>query len=396
MPKKQNSNQMNNKVSEEDQWPQTQNFINVNNDVAKLLDENPNVFVSEKLDGSNLSISSNGVIASRRKILLRDPSEENLKKTEFMHSTLISVLLIVHAMKALKKEFFGLLCLPNSDNFDVTIFGEWILQGTSHGKEDIFKYKERNIKTGHFYGFGLRLSLWDQCLDGNTLWKIQNNLRSKGFVMQNSDVLRKRKNETRKKDIVIFMNKSLKQLFDRHKIATVPVYPSMKLNEVFQKFCSELLEQKLEGFIITFPSKGIILKWKGCEDKDIRKLDYLADIKKKTRNPEALEPIQKVLQKSLGLVKYGESESREDEILTNALYSAQSKFPTIENIFTNNIDILNNGQIEKHIQDYRNNLIEEIIADVDGKRISAKDDVDKRITITNYVNKNVGPGKCLY
>ena len=74
----------------------------------------------------------------------------------------------------------------------------------------VFKYEERNIKTGHFYGFGLRLSLWNQCFDGNALWKIQNILRSKGFVMQNSDVLRKRKNETRKKDIVFFLNESLK------------------------------------------------------------------------------------------------------------------------------------------------------------------------------------------
>ena len=62
-------------------------------------------------------------------------------------------------------------------------------------KQHIFKYNERNIKTGHFYGFGLRISLWNQCLDGNAIWKIQNILRSKGFVIQNSDILRKRKNE---------------------------------------------------------------------------------------------------------------------------------------------------------------------------------------------------------
>ena len=185
------------------------------------------------------------------------------------------------------------------------------------------------------------------------------------------------------------------------KFATVPVYPrAMKLNEVFQKFCSELLEKKFEGFIITFPSKGNILKWKGCQDKvdARRKLEFLGDnIKKKmNRNIEALEPIEKVLQKSLGLlVNNEESESKvDDEILTGALYSAQTKFPTIENIFTNNIDTLNNGQIEKHIQDYRNNLIEEIIADV-GKSINAEDHVGQRITITNYVNKNVCPGKCL-
>ena len=115
-----------------------------------------------------------------------------------------------------------------------------------------------------------------------------------------------------------------------------------------------------------------------------------------TRNIEALEPIEKVLQKSLELlVNNEESESKvDDEILTGALYSAQTKFPTIENIFSNNIDIVNNGQIEKHIQDYRNNLIEEIIADV-GKSINAEDHVGQRITITNYVNKNVCPGKCL-
>ena len=119
---RQNSSQMNNKVDDEDQWPPTLNFINANNDVAELLDENPNVFVSEKLDGSNLSISSNGAIASRRKILLRDPSEKNLMVTEFMHSTLFSVMQIVQAMKDMKKEFLELLCLPNSHNFDLTTY----------------------------------------------------------------------------------------------------------------------------------------------------------------------------------------------------------------------------------------------------------------------------------
>ena len=51
--------------------------------MVELINENPIALVSEKLDGSNLSISSNGIIASRRKILLVNPKIEELSKTKF-------------------------------------------------------------------------------------------------------------------------------------------------------------------------------------------------------------------------------------------------------------------------------------------------------------------------
>ena len=50
------------------QWPQINSVYIAKNLMVDLLTENPIALVSEKLDGSNLSVSSNGVVASRRKI----------------------------------------------------------------------------------------------------------------------------------------------------------------------------------------------------------------------------------------------------------------------------------------------------------------------------------------
>ena len=41
------------------------------------------VVVSEKLDGSNICICSNGIVASRRKIILKNPSMKELDNTKF-------------------------------------------------------------------------------------------------------------------------------------------------------------------------------------------------------------------------------------------------------------------------------------------------------------------------
>ena len=109
-----------NKVDDEDQWPPTLNLIDANNDVAELLDDNPNDFVSEKLDGSKLSISSNGVITSKHKSDLHHGMKEcDIPQSEINGAKLEafkklfpdSTLYCEYAQKARRKKIMMLLCV---------------------------------------------------------------------------------------------------------------------------------------------------------------------------------------------------------------------------------------------------------------------------------------------
>ena len=71
-----------------------------------MLQQNPISVVSEKLDGSNLSVSSNGVIASRRQILLVDPKPGDLNRTKFCGEPLTSLESVLDSAKNMQKQFF--------------------------------------------------------------------------------------------------------------------------------------------------------------------------------------------------------------------------------------------------------------------------------------------------
>ena len=71
-----------------------------------MLRDNPISVVSEKLDGSNLSVASNGIIASRRQILLVDPKPEDLNRTKFCGEPLSSLKSVLDSAKNMQKQFF--------------------------------------------------------------------------------------------------------------------------------------------------------------------------------------------------------------------------------------------------------------------------------------------------
>ena len=71
-----------------------------------MLRDNPISVVSEKLDGSNLSVASNGIIASRRQILLIDPKPEDLNRTKFCGEPLSSLKSVLDSAKNMQKQFF--------------------------------------------------------------------------------------------------------------------------------------------------------------------------------------------------------------------------------------------------------------------------------------------------
>ena len=67
----------------------------------------------------------------------------------------------------------------------------------------------------------------------------------------------------------------------------------------------DLVEQNIEGIVITVPCKGAILKWKGCEDTDPRRIEAMLDLTEKSQNMEVMRPLNMVLQESLLFQAHG-------------------------------------------------------------------------------------------
>jgi hypothetical protein len=107
------------------QWPQIQGVLSISSteEILNLLEENPVTTVTEKLDGSNLCLSSAQWVASRRRVILDRPTEEELTKHKFCGvalTTLAQVLPKVSKLAEDMKKYF-----PNRE-FEVLLYGEWI------------------------------------------------------------------------------------------------------------------------------------------------------------------------------------------------------------------------------------------------------------------------------
>ena len=69
------------------------------------------IYVSEKLDGSSVSVSSDGIIASRRCVMLNNPDPDLIRKTKFVGQTLEAVIPVQHSVLVLEKHFSDLIGL---------------------------------------------------------------------------------------------------------------------------------------------------------------------------------------------------------------------------------------------------------------------------------------------
>ena len=74
-------------------WPATPNILSAKTafKIKDVISSNPCVVVSEKLDGSNLCISSKGWVGTRNVILIQDLKTEDLGKIKFNRASLSSL-----------------------------------------------------------------------------------------------------------------------------------------------------------------------------------------------------------------------------------------------------------------------------------------------------------------
>lgn len=339
--------------------------------IADLTRDDPIALVSEKLDGSNLSISSNGLVSSRRRVLLVDPTPEVLKKQVFSGESLGPIEQSLKAVKAIARNVFKGI-FPYLD-FSAVVYGEWLQKGTSSSKDDKFEYASRGMERGQLYGFGMGLA-FAQPLADHEIQRVVRVLDQRSF-----SAYAEKANDL----VVLLLNGELKHLFNKFKINTVPILQTLPFTKVFAKMAGDLVHHKVEGFVITIPSKGIVLKWKGSEDTSPKRVEQLVEIAEKCKNKEIIEPLDKVLQEALLYNAHGKKRYFDPE-WAEAFNSARSKFPRLDDILAN-MAPLEPDRKAKIIEGYKFTLAEEIIEDF-GKAFGCTKE-----SIMAFVNQEVKP-----
>ena len=227
-----------------------------------------------------MCVGSNGLVASRRKIILQNPSDEDLNKTKFcgvplgqyMSSSLkntsqLSKYIfskIKEVAMAMDTDITTEMLLELEENSDLFVYGEWIHRDcqTSDSKLDKYIYKDRGICPGHLYVFGIGIVVKFEALNSSTHERVDasklihwlsyikddsGNNKEMFIVQQCLDV-------DENPFLVLFINPSLKRVLERFEFETVPIlgqYSSMK--QAIIKFGGELVPPavRYEGVIFT-------------------------------------------------------------------------------------------------------------------------------------------------
>ena len=107
------------------QWPQIPNVLSITSvdQIMALLELNPLTTLTEKLDGSNLCLSSGDWIASRRRVILDSPTQEDLNKYKFCGEPLGTLGEVLPKVRVIAEEIQDYF--PGLD-LELLMYGEWM------------------------------------------------------------------------------------------------------------------------------------------------------------------------------------------------------------------------------------------------------------------------------
>ena len=235
------------------QWPEIRHVFQTPNLEHHVLNKTQ-CYVSEKLDGSNVAVTSNKVIASRRNILLHQPTDKELEKTKFSGQKLHKVAEMFPKLTKIQKTFSDVL----SHELEVILYGELVQRGTATSTEDKFNYRSRGYEEGGFYIFGAGIALKENDNDiavAETASKLSS-LEYSPLIQRNDLVNRSY--------IVLLMNNKLCSLLSEHSVENIIVHQKMDLAAGLELYCEKLVINALEGIVVNFGDE--ILKWKGLDE----------------------------------------------------------------------------------------------------------------------------------
>ena len=228
-------------------FPQIKGFLSPNkiDETLQQLKDNKVWNLSEKLDGCNVTVSSEGWLASRNKIIAdcRDP---NLTGRVWNKVSLHNVPGVFQQALSLKSVLKSML---RRDGIEVALYCELVLPGTSSSSFDIYNYRDRNIAKGSLYAFALGLLMpkdvplpfmFDHALHMENLSNDCNNY------------------------YIVPMNNYLSQLFNDLDIVHIPPVAVHHLASLLidAQYIDILMHRKKEGFVLTSNDGEGYIKWK--------------------------------------------------------------------------------------------------------------------------------------
>lgn len=275
-------------------------------------------WVSEKLDGSNVAVTSAGVIASRRNILLASPTPEELEKTKFSGVKLHSVAEMFPKLKRMKRSLEQ-QCFP-SLSVEVILYGELVQKGTATSVSDIYQYRARGYQEGGYYVFGGGVA-FGECLTREQTETAAEHLKVKGF-----SVLVEENANSSRCHLVLLMNDTFEGLLMEHDIDGVIHHEQMSLLEILSHYCPKLTSNCMEGIVVNFGTE--ILKWKGLDESypDM----FMSEIENLASLTSVHEPIVTVAKAARGRWASLKQERATLFRLEKAYKSALSKMKSLE------------------------------------------------------------------
>ncbi len=300
-------------------WPSIES-VSSEKKLPQLMDAPADV--SEKLDGSNISLSSRGLICSRRLVLFNRPgSRSELASRRFSGITLEGLWSPLMAMPGVESAL-RMKVFPDRD-LVVTVYGELVQEGTATGKKDKFGYGARGFKVGHIYAFGLAVHLQQGDEDKDEVERAKETLEKEGFCVSVTKV-------EGRHAVYLHLDTALEAMLRQCGISAVRSKRVERLADVFAMYAGHLGKEEatVEGVVINLRGKGKALKWKGLEESYNQ--ERVQQLKQTLQTLTAVHPSA-----ALAIASVAEASPRfraERDLgglLLDAYLSARSKFPTV-------------------------------------------------------------------
>jgi hypothetical protein len=233
-------------------WPNIDSFISPNalESVTHHLKQNKIWSLSEKLDGQNVSVSSNGWVASRNRIIGICRDNKSVAHIKWQNTPLDRVNTLYERTLDLKK-MFSSRWLQNVD-FELVVYGELIVPGSGNSKCDLYGYKKRNFQIGQIFAFAIGLILPEN-------FQLSFHFRH-GFKAAAE--------ATSKSFHIVPLNDFLCECFTRAQIShIVPRSADHLLNIINdERVIGNLDHRQKEGFVLSGSNGQGYLKWKNSRN----------------------------------------------------------------------------------------------------------------------------------
>ena len=310
--------------------------------------------VSEKFDGSNIAISSRGVVASRRKVLLQQPTQLELEKFTFSGVNLAKVAGMFDYLERLETELKNIITVIELD--EAIVYGELIQKGTATSKEDLYQYRSRGIETGDILVFGAGVSFPGN-INPRQMEEVLELLRAHNFDAIggpqdiDNDPCKELSDLPGPKKVAILMNATLAQLLARCGLDKVVQQISVPFTQLTQLYEEKLVRGEVEGVVVSFGQE--LLKWKSATESQ---QFYLEEIEatRPVLDSRTFQAFKAVAEESIRKnAKKTEQNSTTQNILEAAYDSALTKMRTIDEHFESG------GLVETYSQELHEEMMKD-------------------------------------